>query len=217
MRLTNRPVEAWLCCPDSSSTASLARRLRTAGAVDEVRIMAPADEIPSGVELVVLVSDGHRLPDDELVAAVRTMAPHATVLVPLAGVTITEVVDLLSGGVDAVVDLDADDRALAHGVRAAVRDRSYVPGELQAAAVTALARRRRRETEARARLASLTSTEREILALLIAGVDRSTIAARSNESVPRVRARIDRVKSKLGVASQRDAVAMAAGYLSPSS
>lgn len=213
--MTNRPIQAWLCCPDTVTAASVAGRLQAAGALDAVRIPAPTEEIPADAALVVLAPNGMRLPTCGSVAAVRAAAPHTTVLVALRGVTVAEIVDLLSGGVDAVVDLDADDQAVAHGIRAALRDGSYVPSEHQGAAIIALARRRRADAQRRARVAKLTPTEREILALLIAGADRPTIAARLNESASRVRARIDRLKSKLGVSSQREAVAMVSGLPQP--
>jgi DNA-binding NarL/FixJ family response regulator len=213
---TTELVQAWLLNPDRATAASLAMRLRSAGAVDRVRMAVATDEIPPDATLVVLMPQGDRLPARTSITAVRAVAPHATVLVPVVNVTIAEVVELLSGGADAVVDLEAHDRDLAHGVRAAARDRSYVPREHQAAAVAALARRPRQVAETRARIARLSPKEREILDLLADGIDRASIATRFHEPVSLVRARIDRAKAKLGVASQREAIAMLGAYLNRS-
>lgn len=204
-------VEAWLCGADEAMASAVAARIVAVDAVDAVHVPPRCRDLPADASLVILVPGTERA-IGAMLGTVRSLAPRAVVVVALATVALSELEALLMHGADAVVDLDADDRSLAHGLRAAVRDGAYVPHEYQADVVAGLARHRRGDAEAHQRIARLTPKEREIFDLLIAGDDRAAIAARFGGPAWRVRARIERAKAKLGVASQREAVALFRRY-----
>lgn len=205
----------WVCCPHDAAARALAKRLEVAEAADIVRVAGRPDEVDPDAAAVLLVPStpaGRLGPIGELLA----IAPQATVIIPVRRPTVADVVSALRTGAQAVVDLDDDDPSFAHGIRAAVRDGSYVPAKLQAAVVATVERRRREDPLQRARIATLKPGERQVLELLAAGSDRGGIAARLGEPVSRIRVRIDRAKAKLGVASQREAVAIVVRHLNRS-
>jgi DNA-binding NarL/FixJ family response regulator len=184
----------------------LAARLQLVAALN-ADVIAEHDDVPDDAGLVVVTSG-----DPGEVRALRDRLPHARLVVACHRPTVAGAAALLLSGADSVVDLDEDDASLAHGLHATLLDGSFVPREIQAAVLSAVIERNRRAPSKQARIARLTPKERETLQRLAAGEDRAAIAVQLHEPVHRVRARIDRAKDKLGVTSQRQAVAMLAEY-----
>jgi DNA-binding NarL/FixJ family response regulator len=103
----------------------------------------------------------------------------------------------------------ASGEQIIESIRAAAAGEALIPAGTIA---TALAERRRiaRERSMQQQvLASLTPREKEILALLIEGVDNRTVAERLHISYATVRTHVRSILGKLGARSQLDAVAKA--------
>ena len=103
----------------------------------------------------------------------------------------------------------ASGEQIIESIRAAAAGAAVIPA---GAIATALAERRRitRERSMQEQvLSSLTPREREILALLIEGVDNRAVAERLHISYATVRTHVRSILGKLGARSQLDAVAKA--------
>jgi DNA-binding NarL/FixJ family response regulator len=182
----------------------LAARLQRVSGIT-AHVVAHSADVPDDAGLVVATSS-----EPGEVRTLRERLPRARLVVARHGPSVACASALLLSGADAVVDLDEDDAALAHGLHAALTDGSFVPHAIQAAVLSTVMQHGRRASSRQARIARLTPKERETLQWLAAGEDRAAIAEQLHEPLHRVRARIDRAKAKLGVTSQRQAVAMLA-------
>jgi DNA-binding NarL/FixJ family response regulator len=205
-------VVAYVCHPDSRVAQDLACLVVRAGVVGDACAVEHAGEIPSDAVLAMTVVYGVDRTISDL-RVLRERLQRAVLVVACDGPTVRNVVALMRGGADAVVDLDAGDDAIVHGVRAALTNGSYVPAHLQAPVALQLLRRRRDGAKQRARIASLTPQEMGLLRRLAAGETREMIARRNGEPLHGVRVRIDRAKAKLGVTSQRQAVVLLTEHL----
>jgi DNA-binding CsgD family transcriptional regulator len=109
-----------------------------------------------------------------------------------------------------VLDRTGSPRSFAVAVGSLLVNGAHVPANAQAAVVRELASRARTRSVASRRARELTPREREVLRLLGGGISRADIARRLDLTPHLVRASIDRAKAKLGVTTQREAIAVLA-------
>ena len=99
---------------------------------------------------------------------------------------------------------------LAEAIRAIARGESVVPPAMLGTLLRRLIQRQREAAQAAERLVNLTPREREVLSLLVQGLDQDGIAAALVISPQTARTHVQRVLRKLDVRSRLDAVALVA-------
>lgn len=114
-----------------------------------------------------------------------------------------------AAGVVDVVSMTADVAALATTLRAAVRRLPTTAEEVRRQRLVAHQARVADATDARSAVARLTTSEREVLAALAAGARPTDVAAARHVSLHTVRSQVKSILTKLEVASQLAAVAIA--------
>lgn len=196
-------VHVWHDDPDAA-VALAARLTRVHPGIHAIPVSrsVPRDAV------VVIAAAPDRDDAAQIAHALRAQAPRAALVLALAKPDVRTATSVVAAGAVAVIDLDASDASLAHGLNAVLTDGAYVPRPLQAPVLAALAARRRDSARNRARIASLTSSERRVLQLLGTGADRAAVAESLHVPLHRVRATVDRARGKLGASTQRQAVAL---------
>jgi two-component system, NarL family, response regulator DevR len=101
-------------------------------------------------------------------------------------------------------------------IRAAAAGETLIPSGTIATALTARRETAREHSRQAELLSSLTPREREILALMVQGVDNRAVAERLHISYATVRTHVRSILAKLGARSQLDAVAKASQLDLPS-
>jgi DNA-binding NarL/FixJ family response regulator len=132
----------------------------------------------------------------------------ATVVLTVHGDAVTAF-QALRAGARAFVPKDADASELIGAIRGAVRGETYIPPGLLTGVIDAFRNPISHRTEQEERVERLTSREREVLRRLVAGQDRSLIAAELFLSLDTVRTHIKNILGKLGVHSTLEAVGVA--------
>jgi DNA-binding NarL/FixJ family response regulator len=100
---------------------------------------------------------------------------------------------------------------LLDATRTVARGEARIPPRMLGLLLHDLIQRRREEDAVLERLAALTSRERQVAALLAAGLNRDAVARELVISPETARTHIQRVLAKLGVHSQLEAAALIAG------
>jgi DNA-binding NarL/FixJ family response regulator len=119
------------------------------------------------------------------------------------------VAECLALGAEAVVDDGMSFERLVAALRRLIAGDSAMTEEEREALLDAVARHQASEQALRQPFEALTEREADVLAALVAGKAPKHIALTSGTSVSTVRGHIQRVLTKLGVSSQREALAMA--------
>ena len=144
-----------------------------------------------------------------IVPAMRSIREDIRVLVVSCRDDPREVVRALSAGVVGWVPKDAGSDTLLEVIRGAMDDQSWLPPRLLTSVLRELVSRRDAADQAVNTLASLTVRERQILELMVDGLDSAEIAQRLYVSQNTVRTHAQAVLRKLGVHSRLEAVSLA--------
>jgi DNA-binding NarL/FixJ family response regulator len=121
---------------------------------------------------------------------------------PLAG-------ECLACGAETVLDKDMSFDRLVAALRRLMAGSCAMTDEERAALLATVERHEAAERPLRRPFESLTEREAEVLVALVAGASPKNIAHVSGITISTVRGHIQRVLTKLGVSSQREALAMA--------
>jgi DNA-binding NarL/FixJ family response regulator len=113
-------------------------------------------------------------------------------------------------GIDGFASREDTLAELLDATRAVARGEARIPPRMLGVLLADLIQRRREEDAILERLAALTSRERQVAALLAAGLNRDAVAAELVISPETARTHIQRVLAKLGVHSQLEAAAVIA-------
>jgi DNA-binding NarL/FixJ family response regulator len=189
--------------------APLLAGMHAAGVLDEIRTVAAAPDLARDpdVRVVVLVQVPFKS-IAEAVPALKQQSPHVRILSARFRVTPTTAIIDLENGVDGVIDL-AHPIDVEHAVRAALGYGSYVPPRMQAIVATTIARRTRAAQVAEPRMRQLLAREQLVLHELLAGRHQDDIVTSLAMTPHEVRRAVDRIKDRLGVRSQKQAIELA--------
>jgi len=116
----------------------------------------------------------------------------------------------IEAGVDGYLTGDSGLDVVAEAVRALARGESVVPPFMLGPLLRRLIQGHREATQAAEQLVALTPREREVLALLVDGLDDERMADRLVISPETVRTHVQRILRKLDVHSRLEAVALVA-------
>jgi len=190
--------------------AEFVHRLRASGHHGDITVVHdPSDVVrraEAGVDLVIVLDS----PADDVAAVTELLsdaAPATVVASARTRLTLTAALADLDIGAHAVIDASA--LRLADEVSSTLRYRRYVPAALQAQVAVELARRARIGELARQRMTRLNDRERRVLQRLSAGAHQDEIGRSLALTPHEVRSCVDRIKAKLGAASQREAAEFA--------
>jgi DNA-binding NarL/FixJ family response regulator len=180
--------------PSTQAARAALDTLRPHGVIVGTDLDGPRD----GIELAeILARDGDEAP--------------ALVVVGVDGNDVDAAIASVRAGAVVFVPHDAGAHELLEGIRAAARGEAWMPRALLAEVLRRLAASGG-AGEPPAALAGLTDREREILELLVSGLDRVEIAERLHVSPNTVRTHVGNILRKLDVHSTLEAVALAYGH-----
>jgi two-component system, NarL family, response regulator DevR len=180
-----------------------------------VAVAASVAEVSAAIEGVsadVALIDFH-LPDGTGADAAELIrARHgSTAIVFLSADDSDErLIDAIEAGASSYVLKSAPSEEIVRSIRAAAAGQTLIPAGTIARALAARRESARRRAKREELLASLTSREQEILALMIRGADNMAIAEALHISYATVRTHVRAILRKLDAHSQLDAVAKAA-------
>ncbi|GAB2625853.1 response regulator transcription factor [Streptomyces capparidis] len=196
----------------------------------EVEVVAEAGDGRAAVEAVqrhrpdVAVLD-IRMPGTDGIAAtaeIRRTVPGTAVVVLTTFGEDDYIIRALADGASGFLVKSGEPEELIAGVRAAAEGAAYLPPKVAARVVAHLAatgagRDAARRDGARERVARLTGREREVLALLGAGLSNAEIARRLHVVEGTVKAHVSSILSRLGVRNRAAAAVVAheAGLVPP--
>lgn len=192
--------------------------LREALAADErVEVVASAGDA-RGVFLqvqrttpdVVALAGSGLGPLSRLCGAIASVEPAPRVLVVDGTGDEDALLDAIEAGVDGYVTSGSGIADVIGAVRALASGESVVPPVMLGPLLRKLIRRHREASAAVGQLAALTPREREVLTLLVEGLDDERMAARLFISPDTARTHVQRILRKLGVHSRKEAVALVA-------
>jgi DNA-binding NarL/FixJ family response regulator len=143
----------------------------------------------------------------DLTRQVMAMPSPPPVLVLTAYADVATAVSAIQAGAVGFVAKHASVEQLVSAVRAALVGGSWLPAQLLSQLVQAYPGPA--EAPERKLIGQLTRREREVLSLMVSGLDRAGIAGRLNQSPNTVRTHIRNVTVKLGCHSALEAVAVA--------
>jgi DNA-binding NarL/FixJ family response regulator len=210
------PRVAVVYCGCRPRCSGLVRTLSDARIADEVHLADRVDEVvplarQHDSDFVLAAGPSHAV-RARLLTLVRTGCSDVSVIAAYARPSVAAVVSDLEDGVCAVVDLTFTPDQIAQAVRTTIDTGMYVPPHLQAGVIKEITRRRSDRARFDGIQDRLTLLEREVLALLAEGRNRTQIAGDLTLSIHSARMLIDGVQVQLGVSSQR-AATEAAGHL----
>lgn len=158
----------------------------------------------------VAVVDYH-LPDGTVYDAVdriRSRSPHTSIVLISADEGDGPLLAAIKVGASGYLIKSATGEEIIRIIRAAAWGETTIPAGILTRAL-AVYRESTRQQEEQAQLESLTSREKEILAMMIQGADNRTVAERLQISYATVRTHVRSILTKLGARSQLEAVAKA--------
>ncbi len=147
----------------------------------------------------------------EATRRIRAVSPDSRVVVVSGHQRRTIMVEAIEAGATGFLDKNTAVDDLMDTVRGAAAGEVLVDPAVLAALLPQLAAERQKTEDANARLARLTAREREVLRLMATGCRNDIIAAKLFISPATVRTHAQNILTKLGVRSQLEAVAFAAG------
>lgn len=139
----------------------------------------------------------------------RELTRELPVLVRVDDHDDSELLAALAYGAIGFVSQQGGIQELVRSVEAASAGEACVPRRLLGGLLRALVARQREATELSRRFQTLTNREREILTFLARGMDISEISRETVTSKQTVRTHVQKLITKLGVHSRREAVAIA--------
>jgi len=116
----------------------------------------------------------------------------------------------IHAGIDGFATREDTFTDLLDATRTVARGEARVPPRMLGVLLRSLIERRREEELVLQRLATLTNREREVMSLIVAGMNPDAIARELGISRETARTHVQRILSKLGVHSQIEAAAMVA-------
>ena len=182
--------------------------------VNDIEVMATADDASTallqtervGAQVVIFATPlSMSLPD--VCEALHALVTEPKVLV----LDRYAIEDMLLHAIEAGVDgYTSEVDGLETAVRRVVHGEAVVPPAMLGSLLRRLIQRRREAENAAERLAELTRREREVLHLLVGGLDQNGIATALFISPETARTHVQRVLRKLEVHSRREAIALVA-------
>ena len=145
----------------------------------------------------------------ELLRSLEDAQPDTRVLVVTAHDDATTAARALSAGARAFVPKDTPPDDLVSVLRAVVAGETHVPPDLLTHVISELRRSNGAKNVWQEKVDRLTQREREVLELMVAGLDRAAIAERLYLSINTVRTHSKNILAKLGVHSSLEAVSVA--------
>jgi two-component system, NarL family, response regulator DevR len=166
----------------------------------------------------VAVVDFH-LPDGtgaDAADSIRARSPGAAIVFLSADDSDARLLDAIEAGASGYLLKSASGDEIVQSIRSAAAGETLIPSGTIATALASRRESAREHSRQAELLASLTPREREILALMIQGVDNRAMAERLHISYATVRTHVRSILAKLGASSQLDAVAKASQLGLPS-
>lgn len=172
-------------------------------AVDAVDLRRP-DVVILDVDLGAGSEDGV-----DLIGTVHDSRPEALIIIVTARDDAATAARALRAGARGFIPKDHPSVEVVEAVRAVVAGETRVPPRLLTGVMTLLRRSAGANSVADEKIARLTAREREVLVLMVSGLDRAAIAARLYLSINTVRTHNKNILAKLGVHSSLEAVSAA--------
>jgi DNA-binding NarL/FixJ family response regulator len=195
-------------------TAGLVAVLNSEPAVEVVGVagsVAEATTVADETKLDVVLVD-YQLPDGtgaDVARAVHATQPEVAVVFITADTSQENLLTAVVAGARGFLPKSAGPRAIVDAVLRASAGEMLIPASSLAGAVQAQTARMRAQAELERELARFTGREREILALMVEGLDNAAIAAQLVIGVNTVRWHVQRILEKLDAHSKLEAVARA--------
>lgn len=145
----------------------------------------------------------------EVIRALQDLERGIRVLVVTAHDDAPTAVKAMSAGASAFIPKDTASDELVGAVRGVMAGETRVPPRLLSDVLSALRTTHSEQNEWQQRLSRLTPREREVLDLMVAGMDRAAVAQRLFLSINTVRTHTKNILSKLDVHSSLEAVSVA--------
>ncbi len=179
--------------------------------VATARTLADARQVLDAMDPDVVVVETTVGETDALafVAEARETGRDRGVIVVAERADARTAIDAIRAGATGVVVQDGTVDALVDAVVAASRGEMSIPPALLTDVISDLLADERDASDESRRLATLTAREREVLDLMVAGLDRAAIASELFTSVNTIRTHMQSVFRKLAVHSSVEAVAVA--------
>jgi DNA-binding NarL/FixJ family response regulator len=195
-------AEAISVLVDAEEDLTVVASVTTPGAAEEaVRRLEP------DVALIdVEVGDDSGL---ELAVRLRDRQPHLQVLMVSCHQDPATVCAAIRAGASGYVTKECAAEDLVSAIRGLERHESWIPPRLLKSVLEELQQPASQPTLEEARIARLSRREREVLSLMVCGLDRMSIARRLFLSANTVRTHTQNVLSKLEVHSSLEAVSLA--------
>ena len=184
--------------------------------VGEVGDLAEALELLSSVDVELLVTElGLRGGGAELCASVKGAEHlgHVRVIVvggPGAGEG--ELVEAVHAGADGFVSEDDGVDGLRRAVARVAAGEASIPGAMLGSLLRTLIQDRREEDRAVERFSRLSMREREVVALIVEGLDNAALGERMFVSPNTARTHVQNILRKLEVSSRLEAASMATTF-----
>jgi DNA-binding NarL/FixJ family response regulator len=197
-----------------SFASALALRLAAEPDLRVVSVVTTADAAlaAAGLHRPAVAIVDVELGDDsglDLVARLRAAHPRLGIVVVTCHDDPRTVADAMQAGASAFVPKDYAVESLIDAIAATRRGDSWLPPRLLGDVLRHLEHGARVRREDEERVARLTGREREVLALLVAGLDRASIGAELFLSTNTVRTHVQNLLRKLDVHSSIEAVGIA--------
>jgi two-component system, NarL family, response regulator DevR len=184
---------------------------------DDVVLAANSEDIPRTVlqaervqaDVVVLTSC-FRGSKRDLCSRLQLLDPPPRTLVLAERGDEDALLEAIEAGVDGYVIGAVDEAHTLDAMRALPRGESVIPPTMLGSLLRRLIERRREATRAAEQLVRLTPREREVLALLVDGLDQEAISSVLFIAPDTTRTHVQRLLRKLGVHSRAEAIALIA-------
>lgn len=145
----------------------------------------------------------------ELTRSLREQIPDVHVVVVGEEDNLRSACASVSGGASAYVTREQGVPALVTAIRGVMHGETHIPPRLLTAVIRRLQDRQPQRGQNQRKLDGLTSRERMVLELMVAGMDRESIGRKLGLSLNTVRTHAQHCYAKLGVHSSLEAVHMA--------
>ena len=193
-------------------------RVTLATSLDQLRdvtVAATADDVATAllqaervVAQVVIVTDSFAPLLPAVCEALHDLEPAPKVLFLDGDADEDMLLHAIEAGVDGYAVCTVDVVGVGEAVRSIVRGEAVIPPAMLGSLLRRLIERRRDAANAADRLVELTRREREVLSLLVDGLDHQGIATALFISPQTARTHVQRILRKLDVHSRREAVAL---------
>jgi two-component system, NarL family, response regulator DevR len=182
--------------------------------LDSAHVVASAGDVTSTVlqatrtdAHVVIISMGSSEVLEKLCVQLQSLKPPPRTLLLNQYGNEEALVHAIESGVDGYV---ADSASIGPAIEALARGESVIPPAMLGPLLRRLIERQREAAAAAEQLVELTRREREVLSMLVDGLDQHAISRSLVVSPDTTRTHIQRVLRKLGVHSRREAVELVA-------